>query len=397
MFKRIYFFKGPVCFEYDPRAGTDRVVKGPTPLAARFNGLNANFAAGIDAAVNWGDGFIYLFKGSEYYKLDALANQTTDANPRDIADGWGSFPPAFTTRIDAAFNAGNDKAYFFSGDQYLRYRVTDDRVDDPDPGTSPYPRAISDVNGWHGLPTAFQSGLDASVNAGDGKLYFFKGENYVRLTYTSRSVDNISPRYPYATSLFWSGIPSSVDCAVEWIQAGSATLDIQLHPTCLKNTLPTGIVGLGRPFTMVARFSSTGYPSVCGAAEYRQFVRGETTQRGDDVTPPLADPAGGPPRKMLPRPSTLPSTGNFQEDGRPGATPPFYGHRLGPPDRNGSYDQPNQRTGCHYQGTDVPLVQGFPGDIVDMDLDFRGVIVDVAADEEIIVDKRWTVHCVDVL
>jgi hypothetical protein len=395
--KRIVFFKGPVCFEYDPRAGADRVVKGPTPLATRFPGLNANFAAGIDAAINWGDGFVYLFKGSEYYKFDALSNRTTDADPRDIADAWTTFPPAFVAGIDAAFNAGNDKAYFFSGDQYLRYRVTDDRVDEPDPGTNPYPRAIADPNGWRGLPVSFQAGLDAAVNAGEGKLYFFKNDEYVRLSYATRSVDVISPPYPYTIGPFWSGVPALLDCAVEWIQAGSATLSIARSSSCLKNTDPSGLVALGDPFRMVARFSSTGYPSVCGAAEYRQFIRGEMRKNRVDVSPRLTDPAGGPPRAMLGHPPDRSSIVNFQEDGRPGATPPFYGHRLAPPDRNGTYDQPDQRSGCHYEGKDTPLAQGSSDELVDIDLEFRGVIIDVAAGDEVIAEQRWTVRCTDVL
>jgi hypothetical protein len=373
------------------------VVQGPAALAARFPGVDASFAAGVDAAINWGDGFVYLFRGSRYFKFDALANQTTDAQPREITDGWPTFPPAFAAGIDAAFNAGNDRAYFFSGGEYLRYRVTDDRVDDPDPGTNPYPRAIADPNGWHGLPASFQAGLDAAVNAGDGKLYFFKDDQYVRLSYATRSVDALSPPYPYLIVPFWTGVPPFLDCAVEWIEAGGATLDVRRSATCLKNTDATGIVALGDPFRVFAQFSSTGYPSVCGAAEYRQFVRGEMTKNGVDVSPPLVDPAGGPPRAMLGHPPDRSSIANFQEDGRPGDTPPFFGHRSAPPDPDGSYDQPDQRSGCRYQGRDTPIVQGSSDDLVDVDLDFRGVIIDVAAGDEVIAEQRWTVRCVDVL
>jgi hypothetical protein len=36
MVKRIYFLKGNSYFEYDPRPGTDRVVKGPISIDTRF-------------------------------------------------------------------------------------------------------------------------------------------------------------------------------------------------------------------------------------------------------------------------------------------------------------------------------------------------------------------------
>lgn len=397
MVKRIFFFRGPACFEYDPRPGTDEVVAGPTALGTRFRGLNATFSAGIDAAVNWGDGFVYLFKDSQYYKFDALANRTTQPNPRPIADGWPTFPAAFADRIDAAFNAGNGKAYFFSGNQYLRYDVGTDRVDAPDPGTAAYPRAISDPNGWRGLTPGFESGLDAAVNAGDGKLYFFKDGEYARLTFATRTVDSVAPPYPVAISPAWSGITAPVDCAVEWIQAGAATLVVEQNASCQKAPPnDDGLAALGRAFKMTARFSSTGYPSVCGAAEYRQFVRGAMTLDGADRSPELPDPAGGPPRKLKPRPPGPPSDANFQEDGARGKVR-HYGHRAAPPDRFGAYTRPDQRAGCNYDGLDAPLQQGFPGQRVVIDLDFRGVIIDVAAGGELIEEKRWTVFCQDVL
>jgi Hemopexin len=399
MVKRIYFFKDGFCFEYDPRPGTDRVVKGPTPIGSRFKGLNSTFAMGIQAAVNWGDGFVYLFKGDEYWKYDALRDRVDTPTLRKIQEGWPTFPPAFAAGIDAAFNSGEGKAYFFKGNQYLRYDVATDRVDAPDPGTSPYPRAIADPNGWRGLTASFESGIDAAANAGDGKIYFFKGNEYVRLTFASRSVDLVDPPYPRAINPAWSGLASNLDAAVEWIQAGSATLEIVLNPLGCPKVLGPGILdaALGRAFTMTAAFSTTGYPSLCGCAEYRQFVRGTMTINGAPVDRPLPDPAGGPPIKLLPRPAPGSPDDNFREDGDTRGPVPHYGHRNAGADPKGIYDQPDQRSGCRYQGIDSPLVSGIVGNAVVLDLDFRGMIVDVSADNEVLVEKTWSISCSGVL
>jgi hypothetical protein len=42
-------------------------------------------------------------------------------------------------------------------------------------------------------------------------------------------------------------------------------------------------------------------------------------------------------------------------------------------------------------------VPGRAGDVVLIDLDFHGVIIDVAADDEVIEEQRWTVFCSGVL
>jgi hypothetical protein len=396
--KRMYFFSGGSCFEYDPRPGIDRVVKGPTPIATRFKGFKGAFAAGIDAAVNWGDGFIYFFKNEEYWKYDALADRADTPEPRKIADGWPTFPALFASGIDAAFNSGAGKAYFFKGNSFLRYNIDKDRVDDPDPGTSPYPRAIADPHGWRGLTSAFKSGIDAAVFGGNGKIYFFKGPEYARLTFATRAVDIVDPPYPLTIHPIWNGLPSTVDAGVEWIQAGSAILDVTLNDTC-QHVLGPGILdaALGRAFQVRASFSSTGHPSVCGSAEYRQFVRGSFVINGERKERLMPNPAGGPDIALLPRPAPGAPDDNFREDGlredglMGGSF--FYGYRNAPPNPKDKYEQPDQRSGCRYQAIDSPIISAKIGDSVSLDLEFRGVIIDVSADNEVVLEKTWPVNC----
>jgi hypothetical protein len=69
----------------------------------------------------------------------------------------------------------NEKSYFFKGNQYVR--LTGTKVD---PG---YPKSLP--GGWRGLPTAWNSGIDAAFFLeSKEKSYFFKGSQYIRLTGT---------------------------------------------------------------------------------------------------------------------------------------------------------------------------------------------------------------------
>jgi hypothetical protein len=399
MFKRIYFFKDSSYFEYDPRPGIDRIVKGPSPIADRFRGLNGAFAAGIDAAVNWGDGFAYFFKGDEYWKYDILTDQAVATDPTKIAEGWPALPDTFKTGIDTAFNSGDGKAYFFKGNQYLRYHIKNDRVDDPDPGTAPYPRRIDGPNGWRRLPDSFKAGLDAAINSGDGKLYFFKDDEYVRLTFADRSVDEVQPPYPLNITSAWGGLPGNLGEGLEWSEAGSPNLlKIELFPACQKlQGSELNSASLGRTFTMKAEFASSGYPTLCGCAEYRQFVRGTIRVNGNPISMPLPNPAGGPNLEILPRPTPGAPDDNFREDGDISGVVKFYGHRADAPDPKGTYSNPDQRSGCKYEGIDSPLFFGLVGQAVEIDLDFRGVIIDVCAGNETLMMEEWNIFCQDIL
>jgi len=103
-----------------------------------------------------------------------FTNMTMDAGyPKSISDGFSGIP----ANIDTAFVwGGNGKIYFFQGDQYWRF----------DPARTPpvsfgYPKPISN---WNGIP----NNLDAALKYSNGYTYFFKGSKYWRFNDRSFSV-----------------------------------------------------------------------------------------------------------------------------------------------------------------------------------------------------------------
>jgi hypothetical protein len=90
--------------------------------------------------------------------------------------------------IDAALYSGS-KCYFFKGNRYLRVTRGDTGPGVVDSG---YPAPISN---W-GWPAGFGSGgIDAALYSGS-KCYFFKGNQYIRVTRGDTGPGVVDPGYP---------------------------------------------------------------------------------------------------------------------------------------------------------------------------------------------------------
>ncbi|MEU7296438.1 hemopexin repeat-containing protein [Streptomyces exfoliatus] len=146
-----------------------------------------------DAFVWWGAGKAYAFTGSTYLRYDAPSDRVDPEylpphDPFTVEGGWPGLPtgsgggPDWRTGVDAAVNWGNGKVYLFKGDSYVRYDITADRVD---PG---YPRPIA--GNWTGL---FPDGVDAAAHPGGRFVYFFRGGQFQRFDVDADRVDASGP------------------------------------------------------------------------------------------------------------------------------------------------------------------------------------------------------------
>jgi hypothetical protein len=62
-----------------------------------------------------------------------VGTDQTEYGPADIASKWGSWPDSFADGVDFAFygtGPHEDHIYFFRGDQYVRYNLPADRVEE---------------------------------------------------------------------------------------------------------------------------------------------------------------------------------------------------------------------------------------------------------------------------
>ena len=174
---KAYLFKGSQYVRYDPKA--DKVDQGyPQPIAGNWPGFTPAFASGVDASVVWNNRKVYFFKGNQYLRYDIAADKVDQGYPLPIAGHW---PGLWEENIEAGVVWPNGKAFFFKGSQYIRYDIATDKAD------AGYPTAIKD--GWPGFPPSFAAGVDRAVIWNNGKAYFFKGSEYIRYDIAADKTD----------------------------------------------------------------------------------------------------------------------------------------------------------------------------------------------------------------
>lgn len=141
----------------------------------------------------------------EYFaeNTPALTMAASPAPVNPMTPAWPNLPAGFTGNFDTALNGSGPfagKVYFFKGNDYIRYDWASDRAD------AGYPQNIA--QNWHNLPAGFTGGFDATVNGRGpfaGKAYFFKGDRYIRYDWAS---DRADPGYPASIAANWHNLPA---------------------------------------------------------------------------------------------------------------------------------------------------------------------------------------------
>jgi hypothetical protein len=201
---QVYFLNGAFCALY----GVESDAVTGTAWLSDLWPLGGGFEEGIDAGLNYGNGKAYLFRGSEYIRVD-IATRSVETERRSIGEFWGGMAEAgFDSNLDAAVNAGNGNVYFFKGDAFGSYSIADDRL-----------TGVGSLSAWAlAADGSFDSDLDAVVNYGNGKLYVFKGGNYVRYDLAQGQVDS----EVRSIAQFWTGMAEAgvtADVRGSWCDA----------------------------------------------------------------------------------------------------------------------------------------------------------------------------------
>ena len=171
----------------------EATIPHPDPAFAGYRLSPSQHAAYSYAAKHYPDKIVI------YVRRRTAVRVPVDAGyPKPLDGNWPGLPAAFKQGIDAALlRQDNGKIYLFKGSEYVRFSAVGAGVD---PG---YPKPIADH--WPGLPASFQQGIDAALWRGsNGCVYLFKGSEYVRFTNVGAGVD---PGYPKPIADHWPGLP----------------------------------------------------------------------------------------------------------------------------------------------------------------------------------------------
>lgn len=145
----------------------------PTAMPGGWGGIPSSWYSDITAALSYEDSTRgYMWHGGEYLRLNDVRGYSN--YPKAMPGGWRNMPGHWNGQVDAAmyFKPWN-KHYFFKGDEYVR--LSGITVDDG------YPRKLP--GGWRGMPALFASGIDAAAYR-NGHVYMIKGDQYIRFSGT---------------------------------------------------------------------------------------------------------------------------------------------------------------------------------------------------------------------
>ncbi|MGW6879505.1 hypothetical protein ACWGEU_04455 [Streptomyces goshikiensis] len=214
------------------------------PLAQRWPQLPEAFREGIDAALTTqaDNPWSWVFRGPQCLMLNPLDGSVAQVST--IAARFPGLPAAFAQGIDAALpapgagaGAGVNEVYFFSGSQCVRYDL---RVPAP-----VEVKTITEV--WTGLAAKapeFAHGLGAAtVDPGTGRCYLFRGGDYTEGTLADTTIRENAAAVGNAA---WPGLLPAFTRGHVIVSGGRpVALDLE---TGVSEEMPTGVLA-GWPVT----------------------------------------------------------------------------------------------------------------------------------------------------
>jgi flagellar motor protein MotB len=138
---------------------------------------------------------------SFYVSYDKAADISDNGYPRTISEK--NFPGLWKNGFDDAINAGNGKVYFFKGTEFISYDIKNNKTDEG------YPQSINEQT-WPGL---WPEGIDAAMSWENGKVCFFKGNKFMVYNMEAKKPERGYPKIMNNST--WKGVwATGIDAAL---------------------------------------------------------------------------------------------------------------------------------------------------------------------------------------
>jgi len=142
----------------------------------------------IDSSFYGGDGFVYFTKGKGLIRFNIKNNKVSFGYPKRVSDrDFKGLKRFMGDGLDCAFYFGNDIIYFFKSDKILAIDGKTNKV------VQGFPRPIKDVFSDLSKFDGGANDLDACVNWSNGKAYFLKDEQLIRIDLKTSKMDESYP------------------------------------------------------------------------------------------------------------------------------------------------------------------------------------------------------------
>lgn len=175
-------------------------IFGQKPVVNAISKYDDGKTKTVDAILDYGDGKVYAFNGEQYSRYDKATSKVDAGYPKATAANWKGMPVSnITAAVYDESKPNWKKAYLFHDGIFWRFDKNTDKVD------AGYPKRISIE--WHGLP---DKPLDAVISFQNNYMYFFY-DNYCYLY--DRNANNTVGKARLIADEF-KGVPNNIDAAV---------------------------------------------------------------------------------------------------------------------------------------------------------------------------------------
>ncbi|KAL4905381.1 hypothetical protein BDW74DRAFT_15916 [Aspergillus multicolor] len=208
--QQAYFFGGRryARIEFVPGGSDEKITYGPATISDHWPSLKSIGFGTVEAVlpVEGTQDEGYYFFGSRFARIKLVPNSQDDKvldGPWVITEKLTSLGQAGFDTIDAALPVPgkSGEAYIFRGVNYVRINVDQDKI--------VYGPAKL-TKEWPGLTKAGFDSVDAAFpepGSSNGTVYFFKGDQYVKLKVVASAPDTIvwgpKPIKDYWSTLDW--------------------------------------------------------------------------------------------------------------------------------------------------------------------------------------------------